>query len=472
MDASIPQYKEKPINAVARVTVAGDLMSASMTIDPPKYGGKEIDGDAIDYAIHQAKITYGLNATVIESIKKSPLYNNCYIIAKGTPPKNGSDGSITFCFETKVNAKPKMKHDGTVDYHDLGIVINVKQGQVLANIVQPTKGIEGMSVTGKKYLPSQGKSVPSPVGRNTALNGDETQLYATIDGTVALNGSRVVVSDSFVISNDIDTSTGNIKAVAGVNVLGSVQSGFLLEAGKNVEIGRNVEGGKVTAGGNIVIHGGVVGRNCSKITSGGNIECAFFENCEVVCGGSMKTESIMTSNIKVAGKLELYGMMAKLVGGRYVIGGDLIANDIGSFSNNPTEVILGADPTIVTRYSAVKTEIARLTDEIPKLKQIVEILNKMSLVSDLPYAKRKMLQNSELSLDKDIKQLQNDNEEYKNLNDVINNSGKGRITCKGTCFRGVKLTIGFATMVVENDITSSTFTFKDDKIVVTPSSFY
>lgn len=472
MDASIPQYKEKPINAVAKVTVSHDLMSASLIIDSPKYGGKEIDGDAIDYAIHQAKITYGLNTTVIESIKKSPLYNNCYIIAKGTPPKNGTDGSITYCFETKISGKPKMKHDGTVDYHDLGIVINVKQGQVLANIVLPTKGIEGMSVTGKKFTPSVGKSVPSPVGRNTALNGDETQLYATVDGTVSLNGSRVIVSESFVISKDVDTSTGNIKAVASVNVLGNVQSGFLVEAGKNIEIGRNVEGGNIYAGGNLIIHGGVVGRNASKITSGSNIECSFFENCQVVCGGSMKTESIMTSNIKVAGKLELYGMMAKIVGGRYVIGGDLVANDIGSYSNNPTEVILGADPTIVTRYSTIKTEIARLTDEIPKLKQIVEILNKMSLVSDLPYAKRKMLQNSQLSLDKDVKLLQDDNEEFKNLNDIINNSGKGKITCRGTVYRGVKLTIGFATLVVENDITSSTFTFKDDKIVVTPSSFY
>lgn len=472
MDSSIPNIAETPVDAVAKVTIASDLMSASMVIDPPKYGGKAIDSDGIDFAIHKAKIMYGLNKPVIESIKKSPLYNNCYIIAKGTQPKNGTDGSISYCFETNISGKPKIKQDGTVDYHDLGIVVNVKQGQVLANIVLPTKGVEGMSVTGRKYVPSAGKSVPSPVGRNTALNGDETQLYATVDGTVALNGYRVIVSDSFVVSNDVNTSTGNIKAIASVNVLGSIQDGFSVEAGKNVEIGRNVEGGNVTAGGALKIHGGVVGKNISKISSGANLECAFFENCDIVCGGSIKTESIMSSTVKCAGKLELFGMMGKIVGGRYVIGGDLVANEIGSFSNSPTEVILGADPTIVTRYTAVKAEMERINDEIPKLKQIVEILTKMSLAGDLPYAKRKMLQNSKLSLDKDLQQIQSDNEEFQQLNDLINNSGKGKITCRGTVFRGVKITIGFASMVVENDITCSTFAFNDDKIVVTPSSLY
>lgn len=462
----------KPVNSVVRVTVSPDLMEASMIIDPPKYDGAEVTSEMIDNAIRSAKITYGINNPLLQNIKASPQYNRTYKFATGTEPKHGVDGAITFLFQTTVSNRPKVKEDGKVDYRDLGIVVNVKEGQVLAKIVLPTPGVEGMNVLGKKVVPTAGKSIASPVGRNTALNDEGTELRAAINGHVSLNGDRVNVLDTFIVSNDVGTSTGNIKSVANVSIMGSVSGGFIVDAAGNIEIGRNIEGGDVTAGGNLTIHGGVVGMNYSKIKCTGNLSSTFFENCEVVCGGSIKTESLMNCNVKCANKLELFGMRAKIIGGRYVIGGDLTATEIGSFSNIPTEIILGADPGVMTRYSALASEIKQLNEQIPKLKQIVELLMKYQQAGQLPYSKKKMLQNSSLSLTNNLKKLEADNKEYATLNEQIQNSGKGKIICRGTMYRGVKISIGFASMTAENDITSSAFTFVDGKIVVSPTSSY
>lgn len=462
----------KPVNSVVKVNVSPDLMEASLIIEPPKYDGAEVSALMIDNAIHAAKITYGINNPLLQNIKASPQYNRTYKFADGTPPKHGVDGSIQFLFQTTISNRPKVKEDGKVDYRDLGIVVNIKEGQLLAKIVLPTPGVEGMSVLGKKVAPTAGRAVASPVGRNTTLSSDGAELHAAINGHVTLNGDRVNVIDTFIVSNDVGTSTGNIKSVANVSVVGSVSGGFEVEAAGNVDIGHNVEGGNVSAGGNLSIHGGVVGMNYSKISCTGNLSSAFFENCDVVCGGSIKTESLMNCNVKCGNKLDLFGIRAKIIGGRYVIGGDLTANEIGSFSNIPTEIILGADPGIMTRHASLAAEIKQLNDQIPKLKQIVDLLMKYQQAGQLPYSKKIMLQNSSLSLSNSLKKLEADNKEYTALNEQIQNSGKGKIICRGTMYRGVKITIGFASMTAENDITCSSFTFVDGKIAVATTSSY
>lgn len=83
-----------------------------------------------------------------------------------------------------------------------------------------------------------------------------------------------------------------------------------------------------------------------------------------------------------------------------------------------------------------------------------------------------MYQSSQVSLDASIAKLDADTKEYDALSTQIENSGKGKVICHGTMYRGVKLTIGFASMNVENDITSSSFSLVDGKIAVTATSSY
>lgn len=464
-------FGQKPVPATVTVTVSRDLLSASLVIEPPKNQGADVTPRMIDDAISAAKVTFGVDEVLLEKIKAHPQYSHEYTIAHGIPPTPGKDGSIKYCFDINPKSRPKVREDGTVDYRDLGIVVNVKSGQVLAEITPPTPGIEGMSVTGKKLPPPAGKTIPSPVGRNTALSPDGTKLIATIDGHVTMDGARVNVVDTFIVSEHVGTSTGNIKTVCNVSVMENVLEGFSVEAEGNVEIGRNVEGGCVKSGGNVIIHGGVVGMGRSKVECKGNLSSTFLENCEVIAGGNITAESIMNSNVKCAGKLELYGMRAKMMGGKFIVGGDVIANEIGSPSNLHTELVLGADPSVMTRYSALAAEKKQLAEQIEKLEKIIELLTKYAQAGQLPPSKKRMLQTSRVSLDAAIAKLDAASKEYDMLSAQIENSGKGTVICRKTMYRGVKLTIGFVTMKIENDIQSSKFSLVDDKIVVTPITY-
>lgn len=460
-----------PVPASVKVVVSPDLMQARLTIEPPKYGGQDVSSQMIDDALREAKVTYGIDVPLLQKIKAHPAYSREYVIARGTEPKRGKDGSIKYLFEINKDSHPKVREDGTVDYRDLGLVVNVKYGQVLAEITLPTKGVDGMSVTGKVLPAAPGKAIPSPVGRNTALSEDGTKLFSTIDGHVSMNGNRINVVDTFIVSGNVDTSTGNIKSVCNVSVIGNVTEGFSIEAAGNVEIGGNVEGGSIKAGGNVTISRGVVGMSRSKIECKGDLKSTFLENCEINAGGSVKTQSIMNCNIKCGGRLEVTGR-GKIMGGRFVVGENVIANQIGSPSNIHTELILGADPSVMTRYSALHTEIEQLKSQIEKLKQIIDLLNKYKQAGKLPSSKEQMLRSSQVSLEASTEKLNALTEEYKTLGAQIENSGNGKVICHDTLYRGVKLTIGFASMKAENDIVSSSFSLVDGKIVVTPTLPY
>ena len=104
---------------------------------------------------------------------------------------------------------------------------------------------EGKGVTGRKLFANDGFSVRSPIGRNTVMSEDKTQLLADVDGHVTLNGVTVNVSDTYFVTDDVDVSTGSIEFVGNVHVSGTVQEDFTVKAGGNVEIGGSVQGGSI-----------------------------------------------------------------------------------------------------------------------------------------------------------------------------------------------------------------------------------
>lgn len=462
----------KPVDAAVKARISLDFLEAHVYIEPPKYGGSELTPEILDKALKDAGVSYGIDAQVLQNLKANPQYSRELLIARGKPPVNGVDGTINYYVETGSKGHPKVREDGTVDYRDLSIVLNVKSGQVLAEITLPTKGTEGIAVTGRKLAPVPGKAVSSPVGRNTRLSDDGTKLFSEVDGHVDLNGARVNVVETFIVPKNVDNSTGNIKSICNVTVCENVLEGFAIEANGNVEIGGTVEGGSIKSGGNIKIQRGIIGRGRSKIECSGDLSSTFIENCEVSTGGSIKAESIMNSIIKCTGKLELEGYRAKLMGGRCVVGQDIVANQIGSPAYLRTELILGVEPATMARYASLAAEIKSLRENIGKLNQIVELLEKYEQTGTLPSSKKKMLTASKISLQTSLIKLKSDTEEYEKMSDQIQNSGSGKVICRGTMYRGVKLTIGCESMDIENEVTSSSFSIADGKIVITPVSPY
>ena len=155
-----------PVDAIVHVSVANDHLEASINIEPPLNGGERPNMEMIQAALEKSGITYNIDTKRLGEIVQLPPYNEDVPIAKGTAPVNGVDGTIRFEFETDTSKlRPKENADGTVDFHDLGIVQNVKQGQVLAVITLPTEGTPRHVGQGKRAEPEKGQVRPLLCGQ-------------------------------------------------------------------------------------------------------------------------------------------------------------------------------------------------------------------------------------------------------------------------------------------------------------------
>lgn len=456
---------EKSIDAYVRIVISEDEVEARLYIDPPQEGGAEIQPGMIDEAIKREKIKFGLIEETVERAKKRPLYGKEFLIAKGIAPVNGENGSLEYQFKTSTDTHPKELENGKVDFRDLGIIENVKKDQILCVIKKATNGTEGTSVTGKKLLPVNGIPVDSPQGSNTLYNEDQTELRSSVNGYVSLTGYKVNVIETFFVGNDVDNSTGNIKFIGNVNINGNVLEGFTVEADGDVTVGGVVEAANIKSGGNITIRNGVVGRYSSKLECKGNLSSIFLENCEINAGGSVKAENIMNCNIKCVGSIELTGSRSKIIGGQCIAGKNITAGFIGSPANLPTELVIGSAPELVIKQSALLKEIKQLEQQIDKLGKIVTLLKQYEAANKLPPSKAKVLQDSIFSLNKSGVRYEEAKKELEDVNKAIEETGKGVVTCYDTIYRGVRMTIGGAILLIEQATMRSKFTNVKGEIV-------
>lgn len=461
-----------PIDASVSIIVSQDMLTAYLLIDPPENGGAQFVPQMIDQALKTSKVSFGVDTGLLEKLKSQPDYSEKIAFAHGKAPVNGKDGAIRYLFKTAKEGRPREREDGTVDYRDLGIIQNIRKGETLCEITYSTDGTEGINVFGGKIPPVNGQPIASPVGQNTVLSEDKTKLIATVDGQIVFSSPTVSIVETYIIQENVDASTGNIKFIGNVRINGDVTEGFLVEAGGTVEVNGTVQGGTVQAGGNIAIHGGVVGMGRGKIVCGGDLNGAFFENCELSAAGSVKAQSIMNCRVKCGKNLELTGMHARLMGGRYVVGGDVVADSIGSPANLPTVLVLGNAPEIVTQRSELAKKIGDISLQIHKLEQIITLLEKMEREGHLREDKKIMLEKSQYSFNELSRQLETAEKEIKELNSRILNAEKGKIACKGTVYRGTTLSIGFAKLEIKEQTEAVCFSKKEEKIVAEHFSAY
>lgn len=458
-----------PINAAAKVLVSSDGLEARLRIDPPQNGGEKATFATLSVALRLAKVVHGIDEPLLHSLAEQPEYGTEIVIAKGKPPVNGADGTMRLHFNPVAGAaRPKVKENGAVDYRDLGLIENVRKGQALCTITPPTPGTPGIAVTGREIPPVPGKTVTPPLGRGTSLSGDKTQVLADVDGQVTMTGGRIQVQNTITVTRDVDNSTGNIKFVGNVVIFGSVREGFTVEAEGNVEIGGVVEGGSVTAGGNLTISRGIVGMNRSRILAKGDLQTTFIENATVETQGSLQAESLMNCMVNCEKNIKLVGMHARIVGGRYTVGGDIIAEKIGSSSHIPTELILGASPSISARQNELNKTVPKLRNEITKLNQIILLLSQQKKQGLLSPAREKMLENSQESLKSVTMQLIRTQAELRALNEKVEKTKHGKIVCAGIMHGGVHLLIGFARMQLDEHISASVFSCEKDSINIAP----
>ncbi|MDR3239643.1 MAG: FapA family protein [Clostridiales bacterium] len=447
----------------AIVDVSPDKMEALIQFQPPTRLGLRMSGADIRQKIADRGVVYGLREGKLRLLTQNRDYRQSYCVARGMPPTPGEDGYLRYHFDRSApRPKPKILEDGTVDFHQLGLLQQCNAGEILVSAIPPADGTDGMDVLGNVIPFGKGKLPPPlPKGKNVHVSKCGDQLISAVSGRIAAENGTVSVLPVVEVRGNVDHSTGDVVFRGAVVVWGNVKSGFAVEAENDVEIRGVVEDGAVRSESDVILRGGANSK--AVIYAKGNVTARFIENCSVTAGGNIKADSILHSHIQCGGSLVLSGKNGVLAGGKVTVFDKIIANTIGSAMAALTEIEVGHDPLRAKEYEEVSAEIKALKKEYEAADKAVENINAQAaihLISD----KRKSILVRALYKKTEIRnKLEHARSRRDELQPYMGNQN-GLVRVSQMMHYSVKVTIGDAVMYIKDRLPACVLTNHDSMI--------
>ncbi len=380
------------IDAKFTITITEDFKKAYIEIIPPVYKGKWIQYDDVISELLKKGIKIGIKEDVILKIinkefkelneineEKKEEYTFKYLIAEAIEPIPPVDGRIQFYCNPFPRAKPKELESGKVDFRSLNVIQICNKGDLLAEILPPLSGKNGVDLFANPILSGEGKKAILEAGENTELK--DNKLYATISGQIKVNVSldlnfaKISVAPILEIEN-VDFSTGNIDFPGTVKIKNRILDGFEVKAKDDIIIEKSVSNVKIISDGEIVLYGGILGRGDSYVFAKGNIFAKFIQNSQVSSNKSIYVEDlILHSEVMAKEEIHIHQGRGEIIGGKIICGKKLIAKRIGSVAEPYTLIFCGIDPQILNQIHAINQDLdknKKILEEIQKNQKYLE----------------------------------------------------------------------------------------------------
>lgn len=454
------------IKGSVKVYVEKDSMTAMIQVIPPAGNGEPAGIDDAMRELAERKIVVGIDHDKIREALLPANWEQWVEVAKGTPAEHGTDGRLIYQFNLQQKYAPVIDEQDRVDYHDLGVVANVKKGQLLVQRVPPEPGKSGKNIYGIDLAPRLGRDFNLPRGRNTVSNEDQTGLYSTIDGHVSIIDNKVMVDPIYELFGDVDFSSGNIDFVGDIIVRGNVVNGFKVVSKGNIRVLGFIEGAEVIADGDIEVKGGIKTGSRGLVKAGGTITAHFVENSRLEAGKDIIIrEAVMQSYLRAGERVLVTDKKASIIGGVIQASHHVEARLIGSQLATQTIIEVGVNPYYREEYQKilkVRTDLKRSFDNINHSLQSIQKAGVSP--QDLPDKKRihliKMLDEYKTT----HQELSKVEERIEFLEGEFHKVQSARVRAFGIVYPGVRITIGNAIHTVNDAIKEVDFILKDGEV--------
>ena len=414
--------------------VSDDNYEAYVTVT--KYAATgEISATDLTAFLNDEGVVYGILQSEGERIFTEGIFGQEVLVAQGKEVEHGKDGKITYFFPTEVMAA--ADEQGNVDYKDLNVVHNVNEGEKLAELISPQEGNEGFTVYGKTILPKGGEIPSLPMGKNTQPDPNAPNaLISTIEGCVTFSHNIVNVEEVFVVSNNVDYSTGNIQFIGSVVVQGDVKSGFKISSSRDVQINGIVEDASIECGGNVLLKNGFIGKGHGRIIARGEVIAKHCENQTIIADGDVTIiDYAMNCTIKTRGHLFVKEKTGLIVGHEsYAVKG-IEAKTVGSDNFTYTKLFAGVDEVLNAYMDINTSQLEHIDKTIIKYnrrklvkKELTESMK--SLYAQLLHLKEEKEEKRKLLLD-EMGNLDSREEEFK----------KSYVKITGTVYPGTTIKV-------------------------------
>ncbi len=455
------------MKAKIRFKVQNDKMAAVMLVGRPNEA-YVVTMEEIEEAMAEEGIVFGVLKDRIQAAVDNQAFLSEIPCARGVEPVPGKSGELKILVQTKTELRPKIRDDGTVDYHDLGLINEIDKGRLICRRTRPTPGEDGTDIYGVPVPFTPGKYPDFPMGDGTEISKfDDTKLVAARDGFVHYEDGLISIPEVFVLNSDVNNGTGNLSFRGSIVVNGCVREGFRIKSGKDVTVNGVVEGALITAGGNVSICDGFAGMNSGEIWAGGNVDSKYLQNAVVKCGGNLTTEYAINSFLTVGGEIHAETGRGTIAGGNVHALNSVYAN------------FIGADTYIET-----KIVIDDLSDKFWDYEEMNRAYHQENATTDYsdpyandpirnPYDAKKALEDFENdgyldSADLALSASVNVEDEDRQKVNRLRKNKEAKIVVKGCVYPEVKLQIGTLLIDIDRETKCTKYTSENGEIIATP----
>ncbi len=354
-------------------------MWATLSLKHPE--GEEtiqISAEYIENFIKSQGINSGLNSNAIEMLANELRYGQEITVAQGKPPINGNDGYFNFTIPVEdVKSKPVINEDGSVDYYNSLKLAEVREGELFATYIPPTKGEYGHTIFSKLLAPIPGKPLAPLRGKGFITNEDKSEYRALFDGHIIKDDMHITIEKLYIVSGDLDLDKGNINFNGDVEITGDVRSGLSITSGGNVFIHGHVGGCDITAKKNITIQKGIQGRDRCYITAGGDVICKFVERCSISAEGSIFADSILDSIVSAQNTVQVVSKSGIVIGGKIHGTLGITTKEAGNSYGNATLLTAGVSRDEIQRSVELSEMIEKYDNDLSTLIRQYDSFNNL-----------------------------------------------------------------------------------------------
>lgn len=369
-DSAHPNQQSADLDEKVFVYVTSDRMSAWILLFPPVGRGRRLNRQEIEQALAKRGVVYGVREPFLkELLELEDRYFQMFLIACGTAPVHGQDGYVVDHYPRAIQEQIQVDELACANYITLNLVQDVQKGEVICDIIPPTPGIEGKTITGNPVPAKDGAKVVIPKGRNTVVSQDGAQLLSTCAGHVEFSGRNFQVKPVLEIFQTVDHSVGNLNFLGDIHIHGDVCRGLTVRATGNIQVDGIIEASAIEAGENLVVSSGVQGQDGAVLRAHKSIYAKYLEHCDVYARESVQADCIINCNIYSDGIVRTCTGRGVIIGGTIHAAREVSAFTIGSKAERLTNILLGGSPCEDSERTQILEELAKIENEISKLEQ-------------------------------------------------------------------------------------------------------
>ena len=474
-------------DAKCDIIISDDKLRARMTITP-NFGGKELTITAIQKAIKDKEITWGI--VPVEQLEALLAKGTCTdaIIAEGLRPVDGIDAQFKSMMpNSQSDRKPKIDENGMADYRELGDIPVVYKDAVVMQRTPPVEGKKGCDIFGEVILPKIGADTPfSKDMTGVYVNpDDENQLLSSVTGQPVAVPNGMTVSPILTLKK-VDFSTGNIRFDGAVVIKGDVTEGMNVYALEDVVIDGSVINASVKSMGSLNIKGGVTGNselfanadinikngaqgaqdqteeekatNTGKIVARNSVIIGFAENFHIEAGADIVIAKYAMNSQLIAGNKIYAGAKngskkSSIMGGNSCALMQIKAVIVGSLSGIKTHLQVGLNPYIQKQVANMKNDLIAKQSEQKDINKILAFLDEHPEKSNDATMAKLHRTMSKLTLD-----INASKEELQELMDSFSVIDNARVVVDRGVFIGTEVQIGNTLWKAYENRGKSTFT--------------